>query len=125
VAYDKNHSPTGWYVGSYLLRFVELSELENENPDARFVSWENTVLIQAESFDEAYEKLVVVATENSQPYKGGPRGIDVQWVYEGVTELLPVYESLGDGCEIMWAKHAARKLKNLRGRIKAKEELRQ
>ena len=125
MSYDKNHSPTGWYVGSYLLRFVELSDLGNEDPDSRFLSWENTALVQAQSFDEPYEKLVVVANENSGPYKGGSRGIDVQWVCEGVTELLPVYESLGDGCEIMWAKHAARKLKNLRARVKAKEELRQ
>ena len=122
---DKNQSPTGWYVGSCLLRFVELAKLGNDDPERRFVSWENTALIQASSFDEAYEKLVAVARENSQPYKGGPVGIDVQWVFEGVTELLPIYEPLSDGCEIMWANHRPKKLRNLRSRVKEKGELRQ
>ena len=51
MTYDKNQSPIGWYVGSYPLRFVELAELGNDDPEKRFVSWENTALIQASSFD--------------------------------------------------------------------------
>ncbi len=125
MTFDTNVSPSGWYVGSYLLRFVELAEQGNDDPEKMFASWENTALIQAGSFDEAYEKLVAVARENSQPYKGGPVGIDVQWVFEGVTELLPIYEPLADGCEIMWANNRPRKLKSIRSRIKQKAELRQ
>ena len=26
MSYDKNVSPVGWYIGSYLLRFVELDD---------------------------------------------------------------------------------------------------
>ena len=125
MTYDKNVSPTGWYVGSYVQRFVELAEPGRDDSEKKFASWENTVLVRASSFDEAYEKLVAVGMENSTPYKGGPTGIDVQWIFEGVTELLPVYEELTDGCEIMWANHRPKKLKNIRSRVKRKEELRQ
>ena len=119
---SKNISPCGWYVGSYLLRFIELAEDGNEDPERRFATWENTVLVKANGLDEAYDKVVKVAMENTGPYKGGPDGIDVEWVFEGVTDLLPVYEELEDGVEIMWANHAPRKLKNIRKHARKKGE---
>jgi hypothetical protein len=114
MTYDKDLAPFGWYVGSYLLRFVEIGDPTNESDDVRFLSWENTVLVKAASLAEAYDKVVIVGMGAAEPYKGGPEGIDVQWVFEGVTNLLPVYEELADGCEIMWAQHKPRMLKNLR-----------
>lgn len=111
---DKNLSPVGWYVASYLLRFVELNQMDIEDPEAKFLSWENTVLIKARNLDEAYDKTVRVAKEATAPYKGGPDGVDVQWKFEGVTQISPVYEAIEDGSEIMWMEHAPRKLKNLR-----------
>jgi hypothetical protein len=56
------------------------------------------------------------------PYKGGSRGIDVQRVFEGITDLLPIYEELADGSEIMWAEHAPKKLRSIRKRVKDKRE---
>lgn len=119
---SKNISPYGWYVGSYLLRFIELTEEGNDDPERRFVTWENTVLVKAKNLDEAYDKVVKVAMESTEPYKGGPEGVDVQWVFEGVTDLLPIYEKIGDGAEIMWANHAPRKLKNIRKQARGKGE---
>jgi|GEM_PF-6522220 len=54
---------------------------------------------------------------------GGSDAVDVQWILEGVTELLPVCEQIEDGAEIMWAEHAPRKLKNLRRWIRTRKEL--
>ena len=116
----KNTAPFGWYVASYLLRFVELADVRRDDPEARFLSWENTVIVQANDLDDAYDKVVQIGVENTLPYKGGPDGIDVQWVFEGVTRLLPIYEQLEDGAEIMWAEHAPRKLANLRKRVGGK-----
>jgi len=122
MTHSKNIAPHGWYVASYLIRFIELEEEGNEDPEKRFVTWENTILVKAASMDEAYEKAVNVAVKENQPYKGGPDGIDVQWVFEGITDLLPIYEELTDGAEIMWAKHAPRKLSNIRRRARTKDE---
>lgn len=123
--YSKDVSPVGWYVGSYQLRFVELEAPDNDDPDAEFTVWENTVIVKADSFAIAYEKVVAVGMEGTSPYKGGDQGIPVQWIFEGVTELLPIYEPLDDGAEIMWAEHPATKLTRLRQRARSLEDLRQ
>lgn len=123
--YDKNISPVGWYVCTYLLRFIELEAPNNDDADGKFLSWENTILVKATSIDEAYDKTVVIAEKETTPYKGGSDGIDMQWVFEGVTEVLPVYEELEDGAEIMWRERSPRKLKNLRALIRKKHEFAQ
>ncbi len=120
MKHDKNLSPVGWYVVSYLLRFVELNDERRDDEQDRFVSWENTVLVRASTLDEAYEKGLAFAGENAKPYKGGPDGVPVQWELLGITEVLPIYEELTDGAEIMWTERAPRKLKNLRQLVKPK-----
>ena len=122
---SKNIAPYGWYVGSYLLRFIELAEEGNDDLERRFLTWENTVLVKANDLDDAYDKIVKIGMENTTPYKGGPKGIDVQFVFEGVTEILPIYEEIEDGAEIMWASHKPRKLKNLRKSVRRKGEFAQ
>lgn len=115
-------SPCGWYVVSYLLRFIGLTEEGNENLEKRFTTWENTIIVKAGSLDEAYDKAVQVAMKATEPYKGGPKGVDVQWVFEGISEVMPIYEDLEDGSEIMWANHGSRKLKTIRRWAKEKHE---
>jgi len=120
---DKNISPVGWYVGSYLARFIEIDDPTNDDPNKKFATWENTVIVKASCLEEAYDKVELIGKEHAEPYKGGEQGIDVQWEYLGITDLLPIYEELEDGSEIMWASHFPRKLKNLRARVKMKTEL--
>ncbi|MDB5803986.1 MAG: hypothetical protein JWN73_1308 [Betaproteobacteria bacterium] len=125
MAYDKNISPVGWYVVSYLLRFVELADKDNENPEKRFLAWENTVLVKARNLDEAYTKGAKIARAETKQYRGGPSGVPVRWIFEGVTTILPIYEKLADGAEIMWGEHAPRKLKTLRRMVKKKGDFAQ
>jgi hypothetical protein len=115
--HDKNISPVGWYVGSYLIRFIEIDEKGNHDPERRFHAWENTVIVKASSIEEAYDKIEKIAKEDTKPYKGGPDSVPVQWVYEGVTEILPIYEELEDGAEIMWRDIKPRKLRNLKAMV--------
>ncbi len=103
MAYDKNISPVGWYVGTYQLRFIELAHTFNDDPDRKFLCWENTVIVRADSLDQAYDKVIAIGMQSTSPYLGGPApGVEVQWTFEGITELLPIYEKLEDGAEIMW-----------------------
>ncbi len=113
-SHDKNTSPVGWYIGTYLIRFIEIDEKGNDDLENRFYSWENTVIVKANTMEEAFDKIEEIAKSEEEPYKGGPNGVPVQWIYEGVTELLPIYEELEDGAEVMWGEHKPRKLKNLR-----------
>ncbi len=122
---DKNVSPVGWYVASYILRFVELDREDKDDLDGRFLTWENTIIVKASDLNEAHEKTAKIAKARTEPYKGGSEGVDVQWVFEGVTEVIPVYEELEDGAEIMWAEHRPRKLRNIRKRVRQKGKFHQ
>lgn len=64
-----NVSPVGWYVGAYLIRFVELEAEGNDDPEKKFLSWENTIIVKANDLHEAYDKVVAVALQNTEPYK--------------------------------------------------------
>lgn len=118
-------SPVGWYVGSYLLRFIELNESGNDDPASSFYVWENTIIIRADSLDEAYRKIVSIGKGETEPYRGGPDGVPVQWIFEGVSELLPIYEPLEDGAEIMWADRGSVELSKLRKRAMSLEQIRE
>lgn len=45
--------------------------------------------------------------------------------YKGISMLLPIYEELEDGAEIIWQEHKGTKLKNIRKWVKGRTEFRQ
>ncbi|MGH9826138.1 MAG: hypothetical protein ACREDR_23150, partial [Blastocatellia bacterium] len=117
-----NRSPSGWWVASYLERF-EFEDEEKKNLNRRCVAWENTIIIKARNREEAFRKAekagrLVDGIEGYSPLERpkmmgiGPlvrgsvlpkrRGV---WRYEGLTSLLPIYEDLQDGAEIIWQEH--------------------
>jgi len=123
MSHDPNRAPFGWYVASYLLRFVEIPGAGNDHPRRRFLSWENTVLVKARSLEHAYAKVVKLGRAKTRPYRGGPKGMPVRWVFEGVTDLLPIYDKLRDGAEIMWTERSPRTVNSLRKLVKSKRTL--
>lgn len=62
------------------------------------------------------------AALEAKPYSGGPNAVPVQWLFEGLTELLPIYGKLEDGAEIMYREINPTKLKNLRKMIRQKDD---
>lgn len=109
----------------YLLRFVELNEADNEDEEARFISWENTILVKATSLEHAYDKGYLFALEATKPYNRGPAGVPVQWQLVGITEVLPIYEEIEDCAEIAWTERAPRQLKTLKRMVGTKDSFRQ
>src|SRR5690349_18941846 len=121
MPYDATRSPVGWYLCSYLCRFVELSDRRRNDPEARFTSWENTVLIRASSMQLAFAKVVKIGKAHAAPYLGGPEpGVRVAWEFVGVTDVLPIYEALQDGAEVAWTPRAPRKLRRLKQLVRNK-----
>lgn len=121
MAHDRNVSPVGWYLGAYLLRFVELKAPKRDDPEKKFLSWENMVLVRAKSLNEAFRKIEKIGKQSSKPYKGGTEGVPVKWDYMGVTEMLPIYEELEDGAEVVWRERSPRTLRKLREMVGNKE----
>lgn len=122
--YDGNTSPVDWYLATYQLRFIELAQPNNDDLNRRFLTWDNTILVKAASMGEAYAKAVELGMANTHPYHGGPAGVEVQWVFEGIVELLPIYEELKDGAEIAWSE-STKSLKTIRRRVISQEEAHQ
>lgn len=75
--------------------------------------------------DHAYDKAMKIAKQVANPYKGGPEGVPVQWKLVGITDVLPIYEEIGDGAEIAWAGRAPRKLHNLKRIVRSRGRFRQ
>ncbi|WP_041598768.1 DUF4288 domain-containing protein [Hahella chejuensis] len=123
--WDKNISPVGWYIGTYMARFIEVDDERNNDLDAQFETWENTVIVKASTLEEAFEKVEKIGIEHAEPYKGGETGVTVQWEYLGIIDLLPIYEELEDGSEIMWAPKHPKKLRNLKSMVKDISALRE
>ncbi|GHA16375.1 hypothetical protein GCM10008090_27730 [Arenicella chitinivorans] len=115
---DKIISPVGWYIGTYLARFIEIEDENNDDPETRFATWENTVIVKAPTLEEAFEKIERIGIEHAEPYKSRETGVPVQWEYLGIIDLLPIYEELEDGSEVMWASNHPKKLKNLKAIVK-------
>jgi hypothetical protein len=76
-------------------------------------------------YGRAYDKVTAVARGHTEPHKGcAPPGVEVKWVFEGVSQLLPIYEEIEDGSELMWSEYT-RKLKNVRKKVRTKGQFHQ
>jgi hypothetical protein len=95
-------SPTGWYVAVLLERF-EPRDADAADPVCE--AYENTVLISADSAESAYAKaLALGAGYDTDDLVGGPDRTPYVGRFGGLLELLPVYDELRDGCEIMYSR---------------------
>jgi hypothetical protein len=123
TAAHRNRSPHGWWIASYIERF-EYDGEDRRNLNRRCLAWENTILVKARNRDEAWEKAMAHGrlSEGSEARLGTPRRRGT-WHFEGLTRLLPVYERLADGAEILWVEHAGRSVRSIRALIKKKRDL--
>ena len=117
-----NESHTGWYVAVIIERFEYYDE-DVSNPDRECEAHENLVLIHADKAAQAYER----AVEIGKTCEGIECINDVtrrkgEWRFVGVNELLPVYDDLADGAEIMWTKHVGVTVASVEGMAKLKSE---
>jgi hypothetical protein len=120
--WDRNRSPVGWYVATYIERF----EYEGENKTnlrRRCRAWENMILVKASTPAQAYRRAVQLAKKGGNLPWTNSRGEDGKLIFEGLTQLLPVYDELEDGAEICWTDHANTSVQKVKRMIKKKTEL--
>lgn len=80
------------------------------------------MLLRAKNRDEAYRKLVKCGSESSVECVSTPSGRRGFWRFEGVSLLLPIYDEIEDGAEVLWTKHR-RTVQAIRARVPKKEDL--
>ena len=98
---DKNRSPVGWYVATYVERFAFADE-NDANPRRRCRAWKNAILVRARTPEEAYRRALGIATANADCPWTNHRGVSGKLVFEGFTNLVPLYDALEDGAELAW-----------------------
>jgi hypothetical protein len=119
----RNHSPCGWWIASYIERTVWDDE-PNPSLNSRCLAWEKTIILQAPNRDAAYEKVIALASQQTSQFVDTTRkNRKGHWVFEGLTSLLPIYDELSDGTEILWIEHKNRTIGKIRSLVKRKEKL--
>jgi Domain of unknown function (DUF4288) len=119
----RNRSPHGWWVATYIERAAWDDE-PNPGDLSRCLAWENTVIFQAPDREAAYAKALVLGAQNSSRFADSTKeGRSGHWVFEGLTSLLPIYDELKDGTEILWTEHRNRTVGKIRSWVRRKEDL--
>ncbi|HEY5550684.1 MAG TPA: DUF4288 domain-containing protein [Opitutaceae bacterium] len=67
--------------------------------------WVNIHLIKASSANEAYSKALKKGKEHNARYRAGKDARPARWVFRGIRQLMPIYEKIADGAEIMFETH--------------------
>ncbi|MEO8602529.1 MAG: DUF4288 domain-containing protein [bacterium] len=117
----RNRSPYGWCIAAYLQRF-EYDDEDKTNSSRRCFAWENTILLKAKDRDGAYAKARRIGRESNDTARG-PDGRKGKFRFEGLTLLLPVYEELGDGAEVLWRERSNIAVRTVRALVKRKAAL--
>ena len=122
----RNRNHTGWWLAQYLIRFQGEDENEN-NLNRRCLAWKNTILIRANDRDEAFVKAKKIGKQceisDSSQIRRGRKWVNAKWIFEGLTSLLPIYEEIEDGCEIMWDEYENITVKRVKSMTKKKRQL--
>ncbi len=115
--------PFEWYIGILIFRYEEYGSNRSRNPRSMYNVHENMYLVKANTAEKAYKKCLsegkgmesIECTDQDTGQKG-------RWVFVGINELLPVYEKLEDGAEILWTTHY-KSLASIERMVREKEEL--
>jgi hypothetical protein len=113
----RNRSQSGWWIFREVQQWVSRRQ-QKLTDDSRCQVWENTRLIRARNRDEAFRK----ATQLGQA--GDPSQTkDGEWRFVGISLLLPVYEDIEDGAEILWVDRGQMPVRRIKKLVKSKPEL--
>ncbi|MEP1742389.1 MAG: DUF4288 domain-containing protein [Kangiellaceae bacterium] len=116
----KNNSD--WFLADIVER-AEMVGHDKTNPNRRCLTWTNTVLIQAPSIEEAYDKAMKIGRENySMRYKAAS-GETCNWKVLGLSSLVPIYEDIEDGAEIGFTDEGRIAAKTSESMVKSKRDL--
>ena len=115
-----DNSKGQWYFAEIIIRF-EPVERDEANDLRRGTTWGNFHLIKAASPEEAYTKAEKIGREHNYTYPS--HGREIASVFAGVGNLLPIYEDIEDGAEIMWRDYGYVSNKTTKKLVSDKAEL--
>lgn len=112
---NRNHS--GWWIFREVEQWVSKRQ-KTLSPNSRCPVWENTRLIRAKNRQEAYGKALKLGSAG-HPSKTN----EGEWRFAGISMLLPVYEDVEDGAEILWVDRGLLTVSTIKKLTKTKRQL--
>jgi hypothetical protein len=100
LSYSKRvYKTRKWYISHELLSFGTKKSKNGRN-DEKLVVWENLVLINAKSPEDAYRKAIKHGSLNEENVK--INGKEGYCSFNGLRDLVLIYDDLEDGSELEW-----------------------
>lgn len=113
----RNRNHTGWWIFMEVTQWVS-NRQKKLSPTSRCLVWENMRLICARNREQAYRKALKLGRlGHPSKTRGG------EWRFVGISMLLPVYEEIEDGAEILWTDHGALPIRRIKKLVKTKRQL--
>jgi hypothetical protein len=107
-------------IGLYIAELVQECRVQGIK---RSLVWVNIHIIKAKSAEEAYAKAIKLGREHNSKYKAGEDARPASWTFRGLRQLLPVYEKIADGSEIMFEGHEDIKPSEVKKMVRPKRKL--
>ena len=114
---SRNKSSTGWWLYREVEQWVS-DRQKKITPNSKFPIWENTRIIKAKNRDHALSKALKLSGVGYPMRTNGG-----EWRFVGISQLLPIYEEIEDGAEIMWEDHGRLPTKRIKQLVKSKKQL--
>ncbi len=109
----------------FLVEIVEKFEPADSNKLQelrRVTTWGNYHLINAKTPSEAYDKAIKIGKTSNYNFINQDK-IQMKSEFLGIGDLLPIYEDLEDGAEILWNDYGFISSKRSKKIVRTKKEL--
>lgn len=89
-----------WFIVEIIEKCEPVSR-NDKNDLRRVTTWGNHHLIKANSPEEAFDKAIKLGKEKNYKFTNSDK-VEMESIFVGIGELLPIYEDIEDGAELMW-----------------------
>lgn len=115
---DKIVNNGNWFIAE-IIEQTEAVAADESRENRRLTVWGNYLLIKSASLAEAYDKAENIGQNYNYTFRNED-GIDLKNSFVGIGDLLPIYEDLEDGAEIIWADYGSISARKARSYVKPK-----
>ena len=110
-----------WYIVEIIEKCEPVNRIESQEL-RRVTTWGNHHLIKANSPEEAYEKAIKIGKEGEYKFFNENK-VEMEWIFVGIADLIPIYEDIEDGAEIMWTDYGSISDRKARKKAQTKDQL--
>lgn len=89
-----------WYIAEIIEKCEPVNRKETQEL-RRVNTWGNFHVIKATTPKIAYDKAVKIGKDGEYKFINSDKQ-EMEWIFVGIGSLIPIYEDIEDGSEIMW-----------------------